>query len=222
MRRFTIRILMFVFIGAILNVAVAWACALVQAGVQSDWNPYHNPYAPESPGASLVLHLTSRFGYEKVEGVGRSGTLLDRHIDRVQNYRSVVWWPAEATHTLNPSFAVATGWPARAVSMWCSSAVQELPNDEGIRYIYDLHWGIAGSRRFVQREPETAPALPMRPIWWGFMCNTIFYASVAVAVCIIPERIRRSFRCKRGRCPACGYPIGESPTCSECGATIEG
>jgi hypothetical protein len=32
--------------------------------------------------------------------------------------------------------------------------------------------------------------------------------------------LRRHSRLKRGLCPACAYPVGESGVCTECGAAV--
>ena len=37
---------------------------------------------------------------------------------------------------------------------------------------------------------------------------------------ILAIRLRRLTRGKRGRCPACGYPTGTSPVCTECGREV--
>ncbi len=64
---------------------------------------------------------------------------------------------------------------------------------------------------------------PLRPIWPGFGINTLFYA--AMLWLLIPGpftllALRRFIRRKRGLCPACGYPAGESAVCSECGKEL--
>ena len=62
--------------------------------------------------------------------------------------------------------------------------------------------------------------LPLRPIWPGFAVNTIFYAAVFWLLICGPFVLRRFIRVKRGLCPACAYPRGESPVCSECGKAL--
>src|SRR5687767_7531158 len=59
--------------------------------------------------------------------------------------------------------------------------------------------------------------LPYRPIWSGFAINTIFYAAILWMLFAAPFRVRRWRRIRRGLCPVCAYPIGQSPTCTECG-----
>ena len=99
MKRATLGIVFFLFLGAIVNVTVAWGCVWVHGDVEADWSPYHNPL-----GLPLVVHVTSRLGYEQVRGVGRSGTLLDRHGDKVRQYRTGAWWPPEATNVLSEAY----------------------------------------------------------------------------------------------------------------------
>jgi hypothetical protein len=57
-------------------------------------------------------------------------------------------------------------------------------------------------------------------IWPGFAINTVFYAAILWLLFAAPGFVRRRIRIKRGRCPACGYPIGSSDVCTECGAVL--
>jgi hypothetical protein len=70
--------------------------------------------------------------------------------------------------------------------------------------VSDDHW------RFQRR-------LPLAILWPGFAINTIFYAAILWLPFAAFGRIRRRRRIKRGLCPACAYPVGESSKCTECG-----
>ena len=63
-------------------------------------------------------------------------------------------------------------------------------------------------------------ALPLRPIWPGFLFNTLFYAAILWPVIPGPLALRRLIRRRRGLCPKCAYPMGESAVCSECGKEL--
>ena len=63
-------------------------------------------------------------------------------------------------------------------------------------------------------------ALPLRPIWPGFAVNTLFYAVVLWLLIPGPFVLRRLIRIRRGLCPKCTYPMGESAVCSECGCEL--
>jgi hypothetical protein len=63
--------------------------------------------------------------------------------------------------------------------------------------------------------------LPCFPIWPGFAINTIFYAAILWLLFFAPGSLRRMIRRRRGLCPACAYPVGTSPVCTECGQRLE-
>ena len=65
--------------------------------------------------------------------------------------------------------------------------------------------------------PETPPT---RPLWPGFAINTIFYAAVLWLPFAALGGLRRRRRIKRGLCPACAYPVGDSAVCTECGKNV--
>ena len=62
--------------------------------------------------------------------------------------------------------------------------------------------------------------LPWRPIWSGFFLNLLFYAPIIWLVARVPRAVRRYIRTRHKRCAACGYPIGVSTRCTECGNLI--
>jgi len=62
--------------------------------------------------------------------------------------------------------------------------------------------------------------IPLRPIWPGFAINTIFYAAILWVVFFVPGMVKRTLRRRRNLCPACAYPVGMSPICTECGAVV--
>ncbi|MCL4196841.1 MAG: hypothetical protein KJZ69_05045 [Phycisphaerales bacterium] len=65
-----------------------------------------------------------------------------------------------------------------------------------------------------------SPYLPTRILWPGFAFNTVFYASILWLIFGGPFALRRRLRARRGQCQQCGYPIGVSPVCTECGAAL--
>ncbi len=68
-----------------------------------------------------------------------------------------------------------------------------------------------------------APAngfLLMCPVWRGFAVNTTFYAAILWLLIPGPFALRRFLRVRRGLCPKCAYPMGESSVCTECGCEL--
>ena len=68
--------------------------------------------------------------------------------------------------------------------------------------------------------PFAGDVLPYHPIWPGFAVNTAFYATVLWLLICVSLALRRFIRMKRGLCPKCTYPMGESPVCTECGKAL--
>ena len=64
-------------------------------------------------------------------------------------------------------------------------------------------------------------ALPYHPLWPGLIVNTLLYAGLLGIVVLLPGWARRSLRRRRHQCESCGYPVGSSPVCTECGSAIK-
>ena len=62
--------------------------------------------------------------------------------------------------------------------------------------------------------------VPLRPIGLLFAINTLFYAAVLWLLICGPFVVRRFIRVRRGLCPKCAYPMGQSDVCSECGKAL--
>ena len=62
--------------------------------------------------------------------------------------------------------------------------------------------------------------LPTEIVWKGFLADAALYSLPWFVLLMLP--IRRFIRTKRGLCPACAYPRGESDVCSECGKALAG
>ena len=63
-------------------------------------------------------------------------------------------------------------------------------------------------------------SFPKHILWPGFLIDTAFHATMLWLLVPGPFVLRRVIRMKRGRCVKCGYPMGESDVCSECGKTL--
>ena len=96
------------------------------------------------------------------------------------------------------------GWPFRCLE-GSQSTAREHFSGPGLLWI-----GIRGS-----------PSMPYHPRWTAFVCNALLYAALLWPLFLVaPRTIRRHRRARRGLCLACGYPVGESAVCSECGKAV--
>lgn len=113
-------------------------------------------------------------------------------------------------------FNVATlyeyGWPLRSASDWWRLAAPWNRPDSSEQGGF-LSLPVSKRWPFLFK-------IPIRPLWSGFVLNTIFYAALAWGLWQLPLAIRRRRRRARGRCPRCAYALTGLPPhspCPECG-----
>jgi hypothetical protein len=225
-KRRALILLLFVFAGAIINIAVAWGCSNWQGELQYsktsnaksqwDWLIERGSIEPKRGAIEYVYEIVSceQFGAEiqtymvresAQEGAFGSFMLADFHAAQI----------------------VAAGWPAKSLT---GQSV-----DQEMRMGMSTVW--AGGIPFVLRPSNRGLIVvplftigtinfggrytPFLPLWPGFAINTIFYAAIVWVLFAVPGAIRRRVRRKRGQCAACGYSRRGSSgmTCPECGAT---
>jgi hypothetical protein len=226
-KRRLVLILLLLAGGAIVNVAVAWGCALY---------PYPGPAFGSSPRgfydyvdeAGNRTWLIVRFGQLHIsQHVGQQPLLMPERIDLSAYQNLVPAWSAfssgnptgdhvdgrgNVTHIVHYE-ELAVGWPAFAFR---ASAQRTGTGADHSTTGLDL----TGSHVPLWfRRMHLGAYLPVRPIWLGFAINTAFYAFVLWLLFAAPFALRRWRRIKRGLCPACAYPVGESDVCTECGAS---
>ncbi len=226
MKRRLLIIALFLLLGAVVNVAVAWGCAIWSSvrDIDSDFPSappddikVHLPpgwLAPSHPNVSFTRqrhNVGSGFGL-RVEKFGVSEHLYGVNIvgpDRVLHIHE-------------------SGWPALALR--CHSLIDYSMLDFQTRTLRPNGWsgGIAPSsflsprlhNHWVVPFPAYDPPLPLRPIWPGSVINTLFYAGLLWLLIPGPFALRRFLRLRRGLCPKCAYPMGESAVCTECGKPL--
>ncbi len=66
-------------------------------------------------------------------------------------------------------------------------------------------------------EADPSAIIPVRPLWLGFVVNTMLFACVLALLAWMPSGVRVWMRRRKGRCVLCGYELGSSERCSECG-----
>ena len=216
----------FLLLGAIANVAVAWACDLATESASSSITYSAITIRPTAP---VWFYLTStRPGLTSVERVAIDNTyagavsmyrfLGDHGVamqSGVQGNSPPRWSRAFSTKPVperdgrDPLIELASGWPL--LSVRCDYVATSISQIDRLR----------GGIVFSTPSAAASRVLPFQPIWPGFAINTLFYAVVLWGLFAAPFALRRRRRIKRGLCPKCAYPIGDSPVCTECGAAIQ-
>ena len=205
MKRHLLTIAIFLLLGAAVNVGIAWACSLSTHIARPD-------------------RLTLRW-----RGFG---------VDRILITSPNIWstrgsYPKEPPDWL-PRFSgsgavgrtvvafVAAGWPLPSLHCRLTYSVNcyrcEDQWDGAILLINEEHQLPAMTGSFAARARDRL--LPLYPLWRGFAINTLFYAAVLWLLIPGPFVLRRFLRVRRGLCPKCAYPMGESSVCTECGCGL--
>jgi hypothetical protein len=210
-------ILVFLLIGALANVAVAWACAYLV--------PFRGFTARQyevGSGQYWSVLCWEAFGSRRIVAVRFRPDTEER--DRNRRPVLPAWSrigrgdPLPSGSSVLAEAAEARGWPLLSMSTTFAStpmssldapaaregAAIEPPSD--VRNVYD-----ASGRN-----------LPLRPVWWGFLGNTALYGAAAWLLVFLLLAVRRCGRARRGLCPACGYALGASAVCPECGTPRPG
>jgi hypothetical protein len=108
---------------------------------------------------------------------------------------------------------VTAGWPAR------SAVARTYTRDPQTEYRSDgLVLDTSNWPGWAKGKLPQLVAVPIRPIWPGFVLNAGLYALLCALVLFGPGIVRRRFRRSKGRCVHCGYQLLPADIrCSECG-----
>ncbi len=220
MGRRLLTVAVFLLAGAVVNVAVAWGCAVF---VDFTVAPGTVGGAGGYGGQDWVIWLHDGGSAVRIRALAVSGN-IEEHKEIYPTNPSLLprWGPlaAQVDQPWNDGpfvrIADAYGWPR--LSMWCSFAwdVEHWPKalmDPPLCAIPIM------SRPGVSYD-RSLKALPLRPAGPDFAFNTLFYAVLLWLLIPGPFALRRLIRRRRGLCPKCAYPMGESAVCTECGREL--
>ncbi len=206
MKRIAIKLVIFLLLGAVVNVAVAWMCS-----ARSEPRLY-GPQVAQTPskelGRSIVETMDLFDGPFQVGGsIAAPGFGVTRTL-----------FPASSGGT-PPTMAFVlhteSGWPF--TSLEGNSALIAVGATASEQY----SGGLATPKWLVgQQQGQVPGVLPLRPVWLGFIANTAVYGLLLWLLIRGPLAIRGLRRRARGSCPSCNYPIGESLRCTECGRPL--
>ena len=243
MKRRLLIVAVFLLAGAVANVAVAWGCAAWVNVVADKHNESADVRGSEEVWGAKVWR---RAGAElctssRVARAGSPRTGLTeipqqaavKHPRDILPNRGFLTVPSESylSGGTNHDHKVVSsrGWPQ--LSMSCEYDLN--PNRQAtfpcrtggsvlaIRVLSGISTGAIDPGWKHGPDTRGLPrALPLRPIPGGFAVNTMFYAALLWLLTRGPFALRRVFRVKRGLCPACTYPTGDSPVCTECGHRV--
>ena len=232
MKRRLFKLVLFLILGAVVNIVVAWWLALAIDIHKGSFTSNYRKIDPaessvrgilfvarfSEPGAVCLISYVGRPRHGPYESV--LGGIPEELVDDWARRQMLPWilgdalWPAQATDRRELD---ARGWPL--LSFWCVSAKRRTFS------VVQAEGGIPLPERWVREHDRRwmrITTLPYRPIYFGLTFNTIFYATLLWLLTLAPFTARRMIRRKRGRCIKCGYDLRgtEHEKCPECGAGV--
>ncbi len=232
LKRCAIKLVVLLALGAVVNVAVAWGCVLIIPSLQGRTRTegWLAPSSPRNHRGRNIDHIV-----ERAESLGNTrnhvyGGYSDQNGKRMPEAAAIVpyWFSFETFYDLSGEEAVmsvnASGWPFRCMLYrWCWTRMVAVDTPATAPDAVTFIRGI--EIRDLPHLPPVARtdylnALPCQPIWPGFVLNTFFYVVILWLLFAVPGVVRRRIRIKRGQCAACGYPVGVSSVCTECGVAV--
>ncbi len=223
MRRFLILVVVFLLLGAALNVLVAWAAAIVPiyAGGHST-----RPYASEDPWPAYI----EAAGWGEPQWTDRfSGVLFDR-TEHSSLPIAIKQAPDYGTRTDcigNLLITTHYGWPSRSLLLdeLCAYNQADVPRMLSAAANGGTRVGFS-TRGWLPIGDNWNGILPIHLLPVGFIINTVVYAAVCWLLALLSlvalNVLRTRRRSRLGKCIACGYDLRGTnhAACPECGAAV--
>ncbi len=191
------KLVVFLLLGAVINVAVAWGCTTILRP---------RPLTHDnSSRAECISHMVRYFNIQP------EGSFFSGHINRGLSYkRQFASRSASDPWDYKLVVRIETGCPMRSLA----GAYLSDRNDQKMGSWYTT----AIINPWIADNEQVFNFIPYRPIWLGFALNTLFYAAI-LWIPFAPFALRHVLRRRRGACLQCGYDLrGTSGSvCPECG-----
>jgi hypothetical protein len=191
-------VLLYLLVGAAINLAVAWIAIICVKCVYFNDVPGNYSYQWSRYMKSCQSSVT-------VEQLGKSVF-----------YEEIILTGKCTCEGVEVIFDYSSGWPYLAVNGQDWRVKDKAGNWVRVsRYWYSLDATVVS--RFAKR--DALIGIPMNPLWPGFMLNSVLYAVVAFIAIRAAKKAKRGIRLLQSKCPACGY-LCNAGICPECGRQI--
>ena len=230
-RRLPLRIGFTLLTGTVCTVAAAWISALTLDPISGGKPPEIE--TTNTTTRSLEATRVRRLGAVMLYAIHAKGQFDERSVEFFGGgnpERIIPEWSgllapsrefeeAEWSHgdraVIENRTVVARGWPLPA--LW--SEVHSFVTQGGTLLTESRSTGgIATSQRAWRFSWNRT--LPFRLVPVGFVADTLLYALLVGVLMYGRSVVRYLVRLRKGLCLRCGYPVGDSPECSECGASV--
>jgi hypothetical protein len=226
-KRRAFKVVLLLLLGAIINVAVAWALAVC---VDPNGVPMEIVRTHSGDKVIETAGVQRRLGHVRLNRF-RGDPFSDEYYHAlIRETRRTGTIPSDARSedACGLPFASLKCHTTTNVTLYTSTRkivnlarnIDELEVVGGVKL---RPWDTGPTRKFgVGNYDYTRVwrALPYHPLWPGFAVNTVFYAGMLWMLFAASFALLRRRRKKHGLCPACAYPVGASNVCTECGKAL--
>ena len=224
MKRRVVLILLLLVAGAIVNVAVAWTLARFVHNYQGTWNERAMTGKLPAQSPCWLVVIRRGFGTLYITGAVRDWSPGDSALDlnTLPSWSNLLHHPPTTDDAFRRIEQVR-GWPCLAMKSERTRWTDGRAPDQVVGGV-DLGPYVDWATPVTNQSGLGAAHwldLPFHPIWPGFAINTVFYAFILWLLFAAPFALRWRMRIKRGLCPKCAYPVGDSPRCTECGEIVD-
>ena len=196
MKRWLFKVVVFLLLGAIINIAVAWGIAL--------YGPFHEARWDDILSDSENAYWNERLKLQHVPADYRITTITST------GFRAVVLWQRGQFERSERECRV--GWP-----LLCSRPLGPDNEYKGIPIETRVLSQPQAEMDFLFGERR----LPTTFFMAASAINSIVYGLTLWSLFTEILLVRRQLRIRRGLCSKCKYPIGVSDTCTECGRPVK-
>ncbi|MCA9281529.1 MAG: hypothetical protein H6812_12575 [Phycisphaeraceae bacterium] len=226
------RSVVYIFLGLISNLLIAWSCAIVTI----------NPRFEFVEWSERVKSASQLRKYARLDGIGvcsySVGTIMingpqpidDAYVPTLEEYGVPRWvqrWlQAKPFPEKSLPMSIEAGFPMRSfggIHYW-SNERRRGWRRHGVLWLNTPEWMWwyhmnAASIDLDSAFYGTRFSLPYRPRFPGLIVNTLFYAALWFGLTTGWRAMKHRWRMHRGRCPKCKYDLARdfSTGCPECG-----
>ncbi len=226
----------FLLLGAVVNVAVAWGCALwidgmapelfpsFVGGVTAEAHPHWRVLIARGRGSTVVLvsgatrkpyprgPLPADATKEEIDAwLQGKAVRVPRDVVQVPYWSRASTPPTQSDYETPSLWEDARGWPMRSLVSFSAAGQEVLVSglhvaSRELSADKDLH-GWRIDLGGTQGPMNLPRVLPLRPILLGFVIDSLSYAAILWPLICGPFALRRHIRRKRGLCVSCGYDL---------------
>jgi len=188
--------------GVVVTVAVAWGCAL--------WSPLSEARGLRyEPGGSWRFSVPDPWIQIPIPRSEQRGHGLE--ITHQFSFNREGAWVNQAVWS--------AGWPAPSLVGWANVDEPEFSGKPTPGWS-KTEWNAAIKLDDRTIVGDGFRALPLKPMPFGFIVDTLFWGAIVAGATILVRAFRRRRRIARGRCPNCNHKLAGAARCPECGLEL--